>query len=394
MNPIIAEEEMIHNIVRLTWLLLVSLSVTTAVSAVDTYFVFVGTYTSGDAKGIYTCELDLATGSLKKIGVSTGVVNPSFLAIHPNGKFLYSVAEIGDFEGKKTGGVAAFSIDSKTASLTLLNQKSSGGPGACHISLDRTGKNALVANYGGGSVAALPIGDDGRLSSPSSVIKHTGSSVTQRQKAPRAHSINVGPNNRFAFAADLGIDKVLIYRLDVEKGLLTPNHPPFVKTALGAGPRHFTFHPSGKFAYVINELDLTVNALTFDAAQGSLKSIQTISTLPKGITDTKGFSTAEIVAHPGGKFLYGSNRGHDSIVVYQVDAKTGKLTFVETEPSGGKNPRNFAVDPSGKYLLAENQSTHSIVVLQIDPKTGALSPTGHELDIPSPVCVRFLAKSN
>jgi 6-phosphogluconolactonase len=390
-------EQLSRTVLYLFFVILSSAGFVSAEDKLDSgkYFVFVGTYTGGESEGIYVCELDLATGSLKKIGVRDGVVNPSFLALHPTRKFLYSVSEISDFDGNKTGGVSAFSINTKTGSLTLLNQQSSVGTGPCHLVVDKPGKNVLVANYGGGSVACLPIGPDGRLAKASSFIQHTGSSVNpQRQKAPHAHSINLDPGNRFAFAADLGLDKILIYRFDASKGMLTPNDPAFVKVAPGAGPRHFAFHPRGKFAYVINEINLTVTAFAYDAQRGALKSMQTISTLPSDITDTHGFSTAEVRVHPTGKFLYGSNRGHDSIVVFSIDKKTGRLTHVENQPTGGKNPRNFAIDPTGAFLLAENQSSGSIVVLKVDPTSGKLTETGSILAIPSPVCIKFARKAD
>jgi 6-phosphogluconolactonase len=255
--------------------------------------------------------------------------------------------------------------------------------------VDKTGKTVLVANYGGGSVAALPIAADGRLGKATAAIQHKGSSVNQqRQSAPHAHSINIDSSNRFAVAADLGLDKLLIYRLDAAKGTLTPNDPPFASVAPGSGPRHFAFHPNGKFAYVINEMLCTVTAFSFDEKTGSLRELQTITTLPHEVRS--GYSTAEIVAHPSGKFLYGSNRGHDSIALFAVDTETGKLTALGHEPTGGKTPRNFAIDPTGTFLLAENQESDTIVVFRIDQASGKLKPTGHVANVPTPVCVRFL----
>ena len=370
---------------------LVSESAAAAASSPRAYRVYVGTYTRGDSQGIYICELDTKTGALKQTGVRTGIKNPSFLAVHPNRRFLYSVAEIGDFEGKESGGVAAFSIDPKTGGLTALNQQSSEGSGPCHLVVDHSGKCVLVANYGGGSVAALPINDDGTLGKATSSIQHEGSIVNQRrQNAPRAHSINVDDSNRFAVAADLGIDKLLIYRLDASRGTLTPNDPAYATVEPGAGPRHFCFHPNQKFAYVINESDMTVTAFAIDSQRGSLTKLQTISTLPEDVQNREGFSTAEIRVHPSGKFLYGSNRGHDSIIVYRVDPQTGKLAYVENEPTQGKTPRNFELDPTGTFLLAQNQDSHTIVVFRIDGNTGELESTGNTLEIPSPVCIRMI----
>lgn len=351
---------------------------------------YVGTYTSGKSEGIYIYSLDLATGVMTRVGVTTGVKNPSFLAIHPNRKFLYAVSEVEDSDGKKTGGITAFAIDGSTGTLSKLNAQVSEGAGPCHLVVDRSGKCVLVANYGGGSVASLPIEDDGRLSKAASAIQHTGSSVNpQRQKEPHAHSINVDSANRFAIAADLGLDKLMVYRLDAAKGTLTKNNPPAATVAPGSGPRHFAFHPNGRFAYVINEMALTVTGFDYDADKGVLTEFQTIRTIPEGL-DEKGFSTAEIQVHPSGKFLYGSNRGHDSIAIFTIDQATGRLTCLGQQPTGGKTPRNFAIDPTGQFLLAENQGSDTIVVFRIDQKTGELKPTGHVVDVPSPVCVKFL----
>ena len=351
------------------------------------YYVYVGTYTGRTgSEGIYRLKLDGETGELTRLGVAPGIENPSFLAIHPSKKFLYAVSKHAG-----SGGVAAFSIDSQDGSLKQLNEQSSEGEGPCHLTVDATGGYVLVANYGSGSVACLPIDEDGRLREASSSIQHQGSSVDpKRQTQPRAHSINLDAANRFALAADLGLDQVLVYAFDDQRGTLTPHDPPFARVDAGAGPRHFSFHPSGKFAYVINEMALTVTAFAYDAEQGVLTTLQTISTLPDEDRDQPGLSTAEVLVHPSGKFLYGSNRGHDSIVVYEIDPATGKLTYVENVKTQGKTPRNFALDPAGKFLLAENQNSNTIVVFRIDPATGRLSPTGHTADVPSPVCIRML----
>jgi 6-phosphogluconolactonase len=352
--------------------------------------VYIGTYTGEKSKGIYLSRLDLATGALSPAEVAAEVKNPSFLAIHPNGKLVYAVNEVADLGGKPSGAVSAFAIEPQDGKLKLLNQQSSQGAGPCHLVVDSAGKNVLVANYGSGSCAALALGEDGRLGEATSAIQHQGKSINPgRQEGPHAHSINLDAANRFAFVADLGLDKVLIYRFDGASGKLTANDPPSVSVAPGAGPRHFALHPSGKFAYVINEIANTVTAFSYDASGGRLQEIQSIGTLPD---DFKGTShTAEVVVHPSGKFVYGSNRGHDSLAIFAIDAATGKLTAAGHEPTGGKTPRNFAIDPSGKWLLAENQGSGTIVVLAIDPKTGALRPTSHKLDVPSPVCVRMVS---
>lgn len=351
--------------------------------------VYIGGYTGEKSKGVHLSELDLATGQLSPAVLAGEAVNPSFLALHPTGKFMYSVGEIEVAGGQKTGGVNAFAVDAASGQLSLLNQQPSEGAGPCHLVVDATGKAVLVANYGGGSVASLPIGPDGKLGQAASAIQHKGQSVDpQRQEKPHGHSINLDLANRFAFAADLGLDEILVYRFDPEKATLTPNDPPFAKVAGGAGPRHFAFHTSGKFAYVINEMGNTITAFDYDAEKGILREIQTIATLPAEYKDPS--YTAEVVVHPSGKFVYGSNRGHDSIAMFSVDAATGKLTALGQEPCGGKWPRNFNVDPTGKYLLSANQNSDDITVFAIDQETGKLKPTGHKLSIAAPSCVKFV----
>jgi 6-phosphogluconolactonase len=352
--------------------------------------VYIGTYTTGKSKGIYTSRLDAAAGTLSTPQLAGESSNPSFLAVHPTRAFLYSVNEIGNFEGKTSGAVSAFGVDRDSGALTPLNQQSSVGGGPAHLVVDAAGKNVLVANYGGGSVAVLPIGEDGRLKPSSAFVQHTGSSINpERQKQPHAHSINLDPSNRAAYVADLGLDKVLIYRYDGTKGSLVVNDPPFAAVKPGAGPRHLAFHPSGRFAYVINELHMTVTVFARDPASGGLTELQTISTLPAGQDVVKGYSTAEVQVHPSGKFLYGSNRGHDSITVFAID-EAGKLTYLQTEPTQGSTPRGFGIDPSGAYLLAANQRSDSVVVFRIDPKTGRLTATGSRIEVGSPVCVKFV----
>jgi len=349
--------------------------------------VYFGTYTSrgeNSSKGIYRSMLDLEMGRLTNPVLAAEARNPSFLEIHPNGKFLYAVSESGG-----AGSVSAYAINSDTGGLQLLNQQASGGAGPCHVSIDHAGKNVLVANYGSGSASVIPIKSDGRLGEPIGFVQHAGSSVNPgRQKGPHAHSINVSPDDRFAFVADLGIDKVMIYRLDIEKGTIVANSPGFAKVRPGAGPRHFAFGPKGKYAYVINELDCTVTAFAYESASGALTEVQTITTLPSAFDGSN--SCAEVRVHPSGKFLYGSNRGHDSIVVYRVDPAKGTLTFVEHETADIKTPRNFNIDPTGKFCLVANQGGDSVVVFRINQKTGALEPTGHKVSIARPVCVRFL----
>lgn len=355
------------------------------------FFVYFGTYTGPKSKGIYHSRLDVATGRLSPAEVAAECDSPSFLAVHPNGKFLYAIDETSNPATKPGRGVSAFALEPAGGGLTLLNQQTGGGPGPCHLAVDNDGRCVLVANYSGGSVAAISLLPDGRLGAPGTVIQHTGSSVNPaRQKQPHAHSITVAPDNRFAFAADLGTDQVFAYQLDAARGMLAPNTPSFVRVPPGSGPRHFAFHPGGRFAYVINELTCTMSAFRYDAARGTLQDLQNISTLPPGEPVKSGYSTAEVVAHPGGKFLFGSNRGHDTIVVFAVDAATGRLTLVEHQPTQGKTPRNFAVDPTGAWLLAANQDSGTVVVFRVDPRSGRLAATGQSLAVPSPVCVSFV----
>ena len=357
--------------------------------AASSQLVFLGTYTrGGESEGIYVCRLDLSTGELKDLKLAAKTSNPSFLAIHPGRKFLYSVSEIADFKGKRTGAVSAFSIDTSSGKLNFLNKKPSGGGGPCHLVVDQAGSNVLVANYGGGSVNVLPIGSAGKLADPTGFVQHKGSSVNpRRQKGPHAHSINLDVKGHFAFAADLGLDKVLVYRFDASKGTLVPNKVPSVSVAPGAGPRHFAFRPDGRFAYAINEMVSTVTAFSYDAAAGVLSPIQTITTLPEDFKG-KGNSTAEVQVSPNGRLLFGSNRGHDSIAVFSIDKSTGRLSSLGNQSTGGKTPRNFGVDPSGRFLLAANQNSGTVVVFRITEK--GLSRTKFTLEVPRPVCVKFL----
>ena len=343
--------------------------------------VYVGTYTSGESEGIYLLGFDSTAGELKLRGVAAKTTNPSFLAFHPKGEFLYAVNET------DTGEISAFRIDPDTGMLTLINEASSGGAHPCHLSIDSSGKNVLVANYTGGNVSSTKLNPDGSLGKQVSLIQHAGSSVNEkRQQEPHAHSINLSPDNRFAIAADLGTDELLVYGFG-RTGKLKKKTA--TKLAPGSGPRHFSFHPDGKHAYAINELLSTVTVLEYDAKQGSLKELQTITTLPR---DFEGESfTAEVRVSADGKFVYGSNRGHDSIAVFRVNSDH-RLTLVQIEKMGGKTPRNFNLDPTGKFLLAAGQASHDIHVFKIDPKQGKLTKTEHSIKIPNPVCIRFGSK--
>ncbi len=357
--------------------------------------VYVGTYTNNEkSKGIYVSRLDLGTGRLSEPELAAETPSPSFLAVAPNGRYLYAANEVRTFEGQQTGAVSAFAIDRASGRLTPLNQQSSGGSGPAHLTVDSTGRVVLVANYGGGSAASLPVEADGRLKPPASVIQYTGSSVNpKRQTRPYAHSVNVGPGNRFAYVADLGTDKIHIHRLDAEAGTLDAGAAGSkleASVAPGSGPRHLSFHPKAPFAYVINEMLLTVTAFRHDASTGALSEVQTITTLPPGQEAQEGFSTAEVLVHPSGRFLYGSNRGHDSITVFAIDEATGRLTFVANEPTQGSFPRGFGIDPTGRYLIVGNQRSDTAVVFRIDAQSGRLTPTGQTLSIGAPVSFKFV----
>jgi 6-phosphogluconolactonase len=353
------------------------------------YLVYVGTYTGPTSKGIYAYRFDAATGQATALGLVAETVNPSFLAIEPSRRILYAANEISDYQGQKSGAISAFAINSKSGKLTFLNEVSSRGAGPCYVALDRTGKYVLVANYDTGSVAVFPVLKDGRLGEASAVVQHNGHGADpKRQEGPHAHEIEVSRDNRFAIAADLGLDELLVYHFDPTKGTLAANDPPFVKVDAGAGPRHFAFHPSGKSLYVINEMGSTVTGFSYNAATGSLHQLATVSTLPAGFKGNN--DTAEITVHPGGNFLYGSNRGHDSLAVFAIDPATGTQRFLETVSTGGKTPRNFAIDPSGNYLFAANQASDNLVVFKIDPTNGHLTPTGQILETPSPVSIKFV----
>jgi 6-phosphogluconolactonase len=373
---------------RLFLIALLSVAAATVVRA--DYFVYFGTYTGAKSKGIYVSKMS-DDGKLSPPELAAEMASPSFLAVHPNGEYLYAVGEVAKFKDEKAGAVVAYAIDRKTGQLTLLNQQSSGGAGPCHIAVDPKGRTVLVANYGGGSVKALPIGKDGSLGNSGTFIQHRGSSVDKsRQEGPHGHAILVDPTRKFALACDLGLDQVLVYKLDAATAALTPNDPPFASVAPGAGPRHLAFHPKGKFVYVINEINCTTTAFAWDGKKGALSEIQTISTLPGELQ--RGYSTAEIYVHPSGKWVYGSNRGHDSIVVYACDPKTGRLSLVQHQPTQGRTPRHFGIDPKGRFLLAENQSSDSVVVFRIDQKTGGLVATGDQIQVGSPVCAVFVER--
>lgn len=354
----------------------------------DDLFVFAGTYSTGKSDGLFVKKFDRQSGELTPVSAKSGAVNPSFLTVAPSGLFLYAVNESSSFSGKKSGAVGAYSINPATKELTLLNQQASEGQAPCYITLDKTGKWALAANYTSGSAAVLPIQEDGKLGAAASVVQHSGSSVnTSRQSEPHAHSIMVDAANRFAFVCDLGLDKIMIYRFDAESGKLTPNDTPWTQTKAGSGPRHFAFHPNGKLAFVIHELDSTIASFSYDAEKGTLTEIQRVSALPEGYNGVS--YCADIHVHPTGKFVYGSNRGHNSIAIFAIDEALGKMTLVGHESTQGKTPRNFAIDPNGEFLLAANQDGNTVVSFRVDGQTGKLAATGKICSIASPVCLKF-----
>lgn len=360
-----------------------SLAVQRAAAANGRFWVYVGT--NGNA--IHRLEFDATVGTLSSRGVAAETPRPSFLAIHPSKRSLYAVGEVDSVAGRKGGGIVAFSLDPATGNLSKLNEQSSVGAGPCHVVVDAAGKHVLAANYNGGSVCVLPINADGILGEASAFIQHGGSSVNPaRQKGPHAHSVNLDASNRFAFVADLGTDKVVSYRYDTDRGTLTANGA--YETAKGAGPRHFAFHPGGKHAFVINELDSTLDAMGYDPTTGMLTRTDTKSTLP---ADFRGSNyPAEVQVHPTGKFVYGSNRLHDSIVTFAFDAATGRLTLIGHANEGIKVPRNFGIDPTGRFALVANQEGDSVVVFRIDPVTGKLSATDQKAVAGKPVCVKFV----
>ena len=371
---------------------LVFLLALTVPAAAET-LIYLGTYTGGESKGIYRSALDEGSGELSDPVLAAELENPSFLVVSPDQKYLFAVSENGKFKGDEGGGVSSFAIG-EDGGLTLINQVNSGGGAPCHISIDPEGKCLLVANYMGGSTSSYQITVDGKIVSPAAegFIQHEGQGAQlPRQASPHAHSVNVDPSSKRAYVADLGLDKVLIYKLDAAAGTIVPNDPPFLKLPDATGPRHFSFHPSGKWAYTNLEMSLQVAALGHDPETGALNVLEIESTVPDG-TGRKGNSTAECLVHPTGKWVYVSNRGHDSIAAFAIDQKTGKLDFIEREFTQGKTPRNFGIDPSGKFLIAGNQGSGNVVVLKIDQDTGSLNPTGHEIELPAAVCIRFLRR--
>lgn len=351
-----------------------------ALSAEVTFYV--GTYTKpGKSEGVYVSKLDTETGKLGAVELAGKAASPSFVALSPDGKFLYAAVESG------AGSVAAFAVGAG-GKLTALNEKPAGGDGTCHIWVAATGKNVLAANYGGGSIVCYRTNADGSLGEQSAFVQFEGTGPDKaRQEKPHGHAIYTDATNRFVYACDLGTDNVWTFLFDPAKGTLKPASPASAKVPPGSGPRHLAIHPNGRFAYANNEMGLTVTAFTRDTKTGALTPVQTLPTIPEG-TPREGVSTAEIFCHPTGKWLYASNRGHDSIAVYAI-AADGKLTWIETAPATVKTPRGFGIDPTGKWLIAAGQEDDKLAVLKIDPATGKLTPTGSTAEVSSPVSIFF-----
>jgi len=358
----------------------------------QTMRMYVGTYTGPASEGIYFVDLNVSTGALSEPVLAAKTKNPAFLATHPNGRWIYAALEVGDFNGRPTGGVGAFAIDeknnNKTGTLTPINAESSEGNGACFVSVTHDGKAVLVANYGGGNVALLPIDPNtGAVRKATSVDQHHGSSANAaRQQRAFAHSIYPTPDGRFALSANLGTDEVIVYRLDTTAGTLTRIGE--AKLPPGTGPRHLAFHPSGKFVFAIGELTNRVHVLTWNGDTGALTPADSAPTLPEDFKLPN--TTAEVTVSADGRFVYGSNRGHDSIAVLSFDVANGALVPVAHTSTGGVGPRHFALSADGKFLVAANQTTSTLVCFAIDPKTGTLSPTGSQVKVGNACCVRFV----
>jgi len=354
----------------------------------DQMFAFIGSYAEPDQPGIYVCRYDVQSGELELTSQIDGLKNPTFLGVDPdpNRSTLYSIAEETNPDGAKYGLAASYRIDRASGALQLLNKESTTPAPTCHLVLDRSRRSLIVSSYHGGMIGMSPLRSDGGIGPASDIKQHTGSSVLPVQSQPRAHSVTIDCSNRFAVACDLGLDKLIVYRLDLDACRLIPHHE--AKTTPGAGPRHGVFHPSGAFFYVINELNASIIAYAYDGNQGQLSEIQTVPTLP---ADYEGPNAcADIHISPDGQFLYGSNRGHDSIVAYRIDAAGGRLSYVEHSSAGGKHPRNFAISPDGRFVLVANRDTDNVAVFRRDEETGRLTTTGSELSVSKPVCIKFL----
>lgn len=353
-------------------------------------FVYIGTYTTDSySEGIYVYQFDLSTGSLTRIESMSGIDNPSFLRITTDGQFLYSVSEVAEVNGVQGGAVSGYAINKQTGALTYLNSQATHGAYPCHVSIDQTEQYVLVSNYMGGNIAMLPIQKDGSLGSVTDVVQHEGCSNvnTERQEGPHTHSVTVAPDNKFALAADLGKDMLISYKIDLEKGKLLPYKNGQIEVGPGQGPRHMDFHPNGRFVFLLNELGNTINSYQYDTEKGTLILIDTISSLPNYFTGEN--ISADIHVHPNGKFLYASNRGHDSIIICGVNKQKGTLEVLGFQSTMGSHPRNFSIDPTGNYLLVANKDSNNIVTFNINQDTGLLTVMYEIIEVPQPVCIHF-----
>jgi 6-phosphogluconolactonase len=361
--------------------------------------VYVGTYTNwedmvpphhtppgGRSEGIYVFRLDPASGAMTPLGLAARSDNPTFVDFAPSGKVLYAANELYHYQGQ-AGAVSAFRIDPASGKLDFINQVSARGSGTCYVRVDHAGRNLLAANFGSGSVAVFPLAPDGALREASAFVQDTGSGPNPRQAGPHDHSFNVSPDDRFAIAAEFGTDRLMVYRFDSAAGALSPADPPYVTMHPASAPRHFAFHPNGKVAYSLNEIDSTLTVLAYDPARGRFRELQNLSTLP---ADSKGKNTAaEVVVHPSGRVLYASNRGDNTIAVFSIDGE-GRLAPLAFVPCGGRTPRGYGIDREGRWLVTANQDTHNIAVFRIDPQTLIPAPTGQSFPVRSPECAKFL----
>jgi len=390
----------IFHLMRISWLLLliVILAPECAMTSggnfmkrkdVNTYILYVGTYSVRGSKGIYGYRFDPGSGLLTSLGAEAEVINSSFLAFSPNYQFLYAVSETSNFEGKQSGSLRAYRVDSTTGKLTLLNEVPSLGAGPCYLSVDSTGRYVLTTNFHGGSIAVFPVLQDGRLGRASTFLQYSGSSQDpDRQRTPHPHAIHVAPDNRSVLVADLGLDKLLFYGFDARDGLLTAAELPFVELSPGSGPRHFVFHPDARRIYVLNEIKSTVSAFLYDKSTRTPHGTQTISTLRNGFSGHN--DASELQVDQSGRYLYVSNRGADDLGVYNIDTSSGLLSPVQHISSGGRTPRYFALDPTGKYVIAANEDSDNLVIFRRNESTGKLASTGQALEVPSPVCLVFV----
>ena len=366
-----------------------SLAVARRAPAPQQELVYIGTYTKGTSKGIYAYHLNQATGQMTSLGLAAPTENPSYLIVDRSGRFLYAVNEVDTYKGQKSGAISAFAIHPRTGKLTFLNQVASKGAAPCYLAIDHTGKYLMVANYNGGNIAVFRLEADGRIGPASDFVQHHGAGINKaRQEGPHAHFIATSPNNRFVLNADLGLDKLFVYRFHPATGKLSPNQPPYAAVHPGLGPRHVAFSRDGRYVYLVDEMGSEIIVYFYQPATGRLQPVQEFSTVSDGF---KGENTgAEIEVSPSGRFVYASNRGENDLVVYAVNRATGQLTEVQRESTEGNTPRQFAISPDGRFLLVGNQDGGNVVGFRIDQATGKLTPAGQPLHLDTPVCVTFM----